>query len=244
MARRHRRYAALAEYGEPFGDVGILGDFFNVGDLKDFGIIAGSATLTAVVVPKLTKLIDNITFFGKATPYVKGAAGILAGFATYKYIGRKLPAKWHDAVVAASAVMAGLGVATIGHQLFDTGAVGAKLKGFHGLGNLFPVSLSNVGPDEDMLLAGLQAIENQTLQASFDPAFGGFVNDDEVPQFAPEMSWPPESDYQATFGDAYAEMDGLNAYENEMDGLDATIMDPDGWAYGEEQNLNALSLMQ
>jgi len=239
MARRHRRHAALAEYGEPFGDVGFIGDLLDTRDLKDFGLIVASSLGTAVVVPKLIKLLDNVTFFGKALPYVKGGVGILGGFATYKYLGRKLPAKWHDAIVASSAIMAGLGAATIGHQLFDTGSTGAKLKGFHGLGNLFPVSLSNVGPDEDALLAGLQAIEDQALMADMDPQFGAFVNDDSAFQFSPEQGEP-----EGMFGDAYADMEGLDAYENEMNGLDAVIMNPDGWEMGEEQDLNALSLMQ
>jgi hypothetical protein len=166
MSRKRRH--ALAEYGEPFGEVGVLGDLFDKRDALDFLKVAGSGLATAAVFPKLVNQLNRLTFLGKALPYTKAVAAILTGFATYKYGGRKVPAKWRDAVVASAAVQAGLGLATLGHELLDKSAT---IKGLHGLGDLFPVSLANIGPSEDQLLAALSNVED-ALSADQQADFG------------------------------------------------------------------------
>ena len=166
MSRKRRH--ALAEYGEPFGEVGVLGDLFDKRDALDFLKVAGSGLATAAIFPKLVNQLNRLTFLGKALPFAKAGVAIVSGFATYKYLGRKVPAKYRDAIVASAAVQAGLGLATLGHELLDKSAT---IKGLHGLGDLFPVSLANVGPSEDQLLAALSGVED-ALSADQQADFG------------------------------------------------------------------------
>lgn len=231
--RRHRRHAALAEYGEPLGDVGFLGDLLDKRDLVDYGMVTAGGLAAAVVAPKAISLVDKIGFipFGWRA-YVKGAAGIVGGFAAYKYLGRKVPAKYRDAVVAAAAVLAASGASTIAHEIFDKGTVGVKLKGLHGLGDLFPMTLKDIGDAEQMMLAELSAIEDQALAADMNPAFGAF----DALVATDEDGLPAEM--------AFA--DGLDAdvEPGQLEGFDASVEPENAWAYEQDVDLDQLSLVQ
>lgn len=231
MSRKRRH--ALAEYGEPFGEVGVLGDLFDKRDALDFLKVAGSGLATAAVFPKLVNQLNRLTFLGKALPYTKAVAAIFTGFATYKYGGRKVPPKWRDAVVASAAVQAGLGLATLGHELLDKSAT---IKGLHGLGDLFPVSLANVGPSEDQLLAALSNVED-ALSADQQGDFGDVFSldasvnaqDFDIPR--PGFSADVDGEFSWAMEDPNG--DGGFITGGFGDSLDASVESQDALDYGE-----------
>ena len=242
MARRrhHRRHAALAEYGEPMGDVGFIGDLLDKQDLKDYGFIALGGVGSAVATTKIVPLLDKLTFLPAVLRggVAKGVVSVLGGFAAYKYLGRKVPARYRDAVVAASAVMAGLGASQIAHELFDKSTVGSKVKGLMGLediGAFFPATLSDVGPDEMGILAGLQAVEDRALAEggeSFGSVWDGVTEDGNFQGFEADVD--PENAEMVAGGEEQGMLGPNFPAPFTLNGLDASVEAEDAWAYEED----------
>ena len=231
MSRKRRH--ALAEYGEPFGEVGVLGDLFDKRDALDFLKVAGSGLATAAIFPKLVNQLNRLTFLGKALPFAKAGVAIVSGFATYKYLGRKVPAKYRDAIVASAAVQAGLGRATLGHELLDKSAT---IKGLHGLGDLFPVSLANVGPSEDQLLAALSGVEDALSadqQADFGDVFSLDASVDAQDFDIPRPGFSADVDGEFSWAVEDQNADGGFITGGFGGSLDASIESQDSLDYGE-----------
>ena len=260
MARRkhHRRHAALAEYGEPLGDVGFIGDLLDKGDLMDFGKIAAGGLAASVVTPKAIGLLDKLSFIPFSwRPYVKSLASVAGGFAAYKYLGRRVPAKYRDVVTGASAVMAAYGLSTMGHHLFDKSSLGASFAALHGLGDLFPMKLAD--DVEGLMLAGLAAVEQQAL-AGDHPGFGadheGFGAS--VNPMALEGAWVAPTSYiddreqlmpGATqgVGDLFAdEFQAPGDFDEGrmIDGLDASVSSDEPWLDEEGDEMQQMMAAQ
>lgn len=164
--KRFHDVADIAEYGEPWGDVGIIEGILDPEDLKAAGILLGAGALTLVAAPKVLNFIPDLKGWGV---YVRGAASIAAGFAAFKG-GRGSGSPLYNAIgTGAGAVLMGLGVVTILKALLPAS-----------ISKHIEVSLGAL-PEEAALMAALDAIEDQPLYGidAGDDEFGALDEGDE-----------------------------------------------------------------
>jgi hypothetical protein len=136
---------SYGDYGNPFED-GFLGELLNVEDLKEVGLIAGSALGTMWLSPKVMNLVDKFVTDANTKSYVKGGIGILGGFAVYKYGRRFMPTAVAQVV---GGVLIAQGAITLANKLFK---------------QTLPGGFAALPQDIEQDLLALMAVEDEPLQ--------------------------------------------------------------------------------